>query len=159
MPKKIKKKAGKKSTKKAAVKKVVKKKTAKKKTAKKAVSPKATKKPMGRSSRATSGKPLLGTTLRTPGICSDNFAGKNNDPVEFQNIPQDTTVTLYQISGDTYPFSPYQTDPSGLKYTEIVSGDQVTITVPALNETYYYEVQGDANCPQDNPEHSVTVNS
>lgn len=156
MPKKSKKKPGKKSTKKAVVKKVVKK-TVKKKSAKKAARrPKKKSAISTRPARATS---PVGNTLRTPVICASNFSGKNNDPVDFQNIPQNTTVTLYQISGDTYPFSPYQTDINGLRYTEIQSGDQVTIVVPAINQTYYYEVEGDANCPENNPGHSVTVNS
>jgi hypothetical protein len=155
MPKKTKRKASKKSTKKAAVKK-----TAKKKTTKKAPTRAAKKKSTGRSARAMSGKTPVGTTLRTPDICTGNFSGKNSDPVEFQNIPQNTTVTLYQVnSSDYYPFSPYETDDNGLRYTEIESSDQVTIVVPALNQTYYYLVEGDANCPNDDPGHSVTVNS
>lgn len=155
MPKKSKKKAGKKSTKKGAVKKA-----AKKKTTKKAASRIATKKSTARSARATSSKTPVGTTLRTPDICTGNFSGNNNDPVEFQSIPQNTTVTLYQVnSSDVYPFSPFEKDGNGLKYTEVEAGDTVTIVVPAVNQTYYYLVEGDANCPNENPGHSVTVNS
>jgi hypothetical protein len=153
MPKKGKKKASKKRSKGAV------KKSAKKKATKKATSRPATKKSKGRSARATSAKTTLGTTLRTPDICTANFPANNKDPVKFQNIPENTTVTLYQISGDTYPFSPYETDSNGLRYTELQTGDQVTVVVPDLNQTYPYDVEGDANCPPDNPDHSVTVNS
>jgi hypothetical protein len=153
MPKKSKKKTGKKSTKKVAAKK-----TAKKKAPKKASSRPAKKKSTGRSTQTVSRKIPAATTLRTPDICTGNFSGDNNDPVEFQNIPANATVTLYQVnSSDYYPFSPYETDSNGLRYTDIESGDTVTIVVPAINQIYYYLVEGDANCPTEDPGHSVTV--
>jgi hypothetical protein len=153
MPKKSKKKTGKKNSKKAAVKKAV-----RKKATRKAPSRTGKKKSTGRSSKAPGRKRPVGTTLRTPDICTENFPGKNNDPVEFQNIPQGTTVYLYQTdTNDYYPFTPYETDTNGLRYTEIEAGDVVTITVPAVNQTYPYLVNGDANCPDDDPGHSVTV--
>jgi hypothetical protein len=157
MPKKTKKKAANKRTKKAAVKK-----TAKKKTTKKAMrkAPSRNKKrSTGGSARTVSTKPI-GSELQTPDICTGSFTASNDDGVEFQNIPAGTTVTLYQKSAtDYYPFTPYLTDGDGLRYTEIAAGDELTIVVPTLNKTYYYRVEGDANCPSDAPGHSVTVNS
>jgi len=159
MPKKTKKKAAKKRSKKAAAKKAAVKKTAVKKTAKKKPISRNTKKnSTGTSTRVASPKTVGG--CEEPDICTGSFTAENNDCVEFQNIPQNTTVTLYQVSSTSYyPFTPYETDSDGLRYSEIQAGDELTIVVPTLNKTYYYKVEGDANCPNDAPGHSVTVNS
>ncbi|HEY1659598.1 MAG TPA: hypothetical protein VGG14_14685 [Candidatus Sulfotelmatobacter sp.] len=156
MPKKSKKKAGKKSTKKAAVKK-----TAKRKVTKKAASRPAKKKPAARSAVRTAG-PKGGPTLRQPGICAQTFNANNQDPVQFQNIPSGTTVTLIQglpTAQYPYPFSPVTgTDNQGRKYTNLTTGGQVTVATTNLQQqTFYYDVSN-AGCTNEAPGHSVVVN-
>ncbi len=92
----------------------------------------------------------------TPGICQD-FIGGNLGTVCFKNIPS-AGVTLTQVdSTKTFPFTPVTgQNANGLDYTNVAQGGCVTITVPAINKTYYYNV---SVCPLDEAQHSVTVNS
>lgn len=152
MPKKSKKKAGKKSAKRTTVKKA-----ARKKATKKAAPRRAKKKSASRSTAASGGRPKLGDELLTPSICVGNFLAHNQDVVQFSGIS--STVTLSQVDAeDYYPFTPYETDGNGLRYTaDLASGDELTIVVPTLNQKYYYNVSID--CGNDDPGHSVTVNS
>jgi hypothetical protein len=125
----------------------------------------APKKQAGKSpAKSKKQSPKKGTSKRgpalntyTPDICVQNFIGSRNGTVNFQNIPS-SGVTITQISGDTYPFSPVTgTNGSGLKYTNVASGGSVTIVVPAINQTYPYDVS--CSCPQLQGAHSVTVNT
>ena len=91
-------------------------------------------------------------------ICVENFTAANNSCVCFTNVPSGG-CTFSQVSGYWYPFQPVTgTNSQGLKYTNLTSANNcVTVVVPAINQTYPYDVSccdGPAN-----PEHSVTVNS
>jgi hypothetical protein len=92
----------------------------------------------------------------TPGICED-FTGSNLGTVCFKNIPA-AGCTLTQVdSTKTYPFTPVTgQNANGLDYTDVAQGGCVTITVPAINKTYYYLV---SVCPLDEAQHSVTVDT
>jgi len=96
------------------------------------------------------GKGVL--TNSTPGICTD-FTASNNSQVCFQNIPVGG-CTLTQVSGDTFPFSPYSTNANGLRYITLQPGGCTTIVVAAINEEYSYTV---SCCPLVN-EATHTVN-
>jgi hypothetical protein len=93
----------------------------------------------------------------TQPICVQNFPASNNSQVCFTGIPGGG-CTLSQIPGDIYPFSPVTgTNSQGLKYTNLTQTNNcVTVTVPAINQTYPYSV---SVCPGHDPTHSVTVNS
>jgi hypothetical protein len=90
-------------------------------------------------------------------ICVDNFSIANLGNVCFTGIPA-AGCTLSQISGTTYPFTPVTGTANGLKYTALTpTNNEVTVTVPAINSTYPYNVSC-CTGPLD-PGHSVTVNS
>jgi hypothetical protein len=90
-------------------------------------------------------------------ICVQNFSIANLGQVCFTGIPA-SGCTVSQISGSTYPFAPVTGTSNGLKFTSLTqSNNQVTVTVPAINNTYPYEVSC-CTGPLD-PGHSVTVNS
>jgi hypothetical protein len=90
-------------------------------------------------------------------ICVDNFSTANLGQVCFTGIPAGG-CTISQISGTTYPFTPVTGTANGLKYTDLTqTNNQVTVTVPAINSTYPYNVSC-CTGPLD-PGHSVTVNS
>lgn len=93
-------------------------------------------------------------TLRTPAICTGNFSANNNDPVQFQNIPA-AGVTITQVSGYTFPFSPIVGSSNGLYYTTLQQGGQLIVVVPAINQSYPYTVS--CSCPETSGNHSVTV--
>jgi hypothetical protein len=67
------------------------------------------------------------------------------------------SVTITQVSGNSFPFTPVTGNQSGLSYSTIVTGDSLTISVPTLNQTYPYNVS--CSCGPMNPAHSVTVGS
>jgi hypothetical protein len=90
-------------------------------------------------------------------ICVDNFEAANLGQVCFTGIPS-AGCTLSQIAGTTYPFTPVSGTANGLKFTNLTqSNNEVTVTVPAINSTYPYNVSC-CTGPLD-PGHSVTVNS
>lgn len=98
-------------------------------------------------------------TLRTPDICVENFSADHNDTVEFQNIPA-AGVTITQVSGYNYPFSPVTgTNANGLKYTDVTAGEELVIVAAAINQTYPYTVSCSCPSPKDDPSHSVTVDN
>jgi len=146
-----------------AAKKKAKKKTTKKKAAKKHPAKKqqpAKKRPAKKQppKKQPAKKPTTKAvaTAYTPGICQD-FTGGNLGTVCFKNIPA-AGCTLTQVdSTKTFPFTPVTgQNANGLDYTDVAQGGCVTITVPAINKTYYYNV---SVCPLDEATHSVTVNS
>ena len=90
-------------------------------------------------------------------ICTESFTISNNSQVCFTGIGPDG-CTLSQISGDVYPFSPVTGTENGLDYTDLTSTDNVvTVTVPAVNQPYPYNVSCCDGGSIDTPGHSVTV--
>jgi len=90
-----------------------------------------------------------------PDVCAQNFTASNGQCVNFQNLPS-LQCTISQ-EGDVFPFAPYSTDPSGNKYATITASSWLTVSVPAINESYPYAV--DCCGGLLNPAHSVTVDS
>jgi hypothetical protein len=97
-------------------------------------------------------------TLRTPAICATNFGADNLDPVEFTGIPAIGVRITQKSTTDTYPFTPVTGTENGLSYTDVATSGQVTVSVTQTSTTtYYYKVN--CNCPGDEGNHSVTVNT
>jgi hypothetical protein len=89
-------------------------------------------------------------------ICVLNFQASNTSQVCFTGIPSGG-CTISQIPGDIYPFRPVTGTTNGLDYTSLTqSNNEVTVVVPAINQTYPYAV---SVCSGHTPGHSVTVNS
>lgn len=103
----------------------------------------------------TNGMPSGCTNPVYPDICSENFSVSQSGCVQFQDLCADE-VTITQ-SGSAFPFSPYSTNIHGQKCAIISAGDWLTITVPAVNQTYPYTVS--CTCGGEAPGHSVTVTS
>lgn len=135
-----------------AMKKVKKGRASKPKRTKPSTRKKATKAP---STSAKKGKRTAGCADQD--VCVQNFTASNNSCVCFTGIPTGG-CTLSQISGNWFPFRPITGTANGLDYINLTPANNCfTVVVPAINQTYPYN----ASCcgGQDNPGHSVTVNS
>lgn len=90
-------------------------------------------------------------------VCVQSFSASNNSCVCFTDIPTGG-CTLSQIAGNWFPFRPLTGTANGLDYINLTATNTcVTVVVPAINQTYPYNVSCCGG--QDNPGHSVTVNS
>ena len=96
-------------------------------------------------------------TPRSPNICASNFSANNGDPVTFTALPTPTVTVSQKSLTDIFPFSPVTGSSNGLSYTVVTSQDTLTVSVPAINQTYSYKVS--CSCPGDEGSHSVTVGS
>ena len=136
------------------------KKTAKKKVAtkgKKTVNTKG-KKPAKKKQSVKKKKKLTGApTPRNPNICAPNFSANNGDPVTFTALPTPTVTISQKSLTNIFPFTPVTGSNNGLSYAIVTSQDSLTVAVPAINQTYPYNVS--CSCPGDSGSHSVTVNS
>jgi hypothetical protein len=129
--------------------------TTKKQVAKKKPAPKnSTKKKAPKKQAPKKGGKKAAAATLTPDICVTSFSAKNGDTVIFQNFPV-ISVTVSQISGNDFPFTPVTGQNGGLKYSTIVSGDSLTVTVPTVNKNYPYAVSCPCSILSGN--HSVTV--
>jgi hypothetical protein len=113
---------------------------------------KKTKKPSG---SAAPGKPTANATL-TPNICVANFSASNGAPVQF--VLPVAQVTITQVAGNSFPFTPVTgSNGAGMEYATVTSSTTLTVSVPAINKTYPYQIS--CTCPGLEGTHSVTVGS